>query len=47
MPVIELTCRRCGEAFTPTHEAIIRGPDWYWLCPRCRPDSEPTKEIAR
>ncbi len=33
---MEMTCRTCGEPFTPTGPDIIAGPDTYWYCPPCR-----------
>lgn len=33
---MEMTCRTCGEPFTPTGPDIIAGPDTYWYCPSCR-----------
>ena len=33
---MEMTCRTCGEPFTPTGADIIAGPDTSWSCPSCR-----------
>ena len=33
---LEMTCRTCGAAFTPTGPDILAGPDTYWYCPSCR-----------
>jgi len=35
--LIELTCRLCGAAYTPTREDLVRGPEVYHRCPACRP----------
>jgi len=42
--VIELTvtCTACGHAFTPSHDAYVRG-DWR-ICPPCR--DGPTGEVS-
>lgn len=34
---IETTCRRCGAPYTATHEDVKKGPDYWRLCPNCRP----------
>ncbi len=34
--MFEMTCRTCGEPFTPTGPDIIAGPDTYWYCLVCR-----------
>jgi hypothetical protein len=33
---IELLCRHCGAPFTPTKQALVRGPHFYRDCPSCR-----------
>ncbi len=33
---LEMTCRTCGEPFTPTRDDIAAGPDVYRTCPDCR-----------
>jgi hypothetical protein len=35
--LIEITCRRCGQAYIPTAEDVRRGPEVYQRCPACRP----------
>jgi hypothetical protein len=35
--LIEITCRRCGQAYTPTVDDFRRGPEVYQRCPACRP----------
>jgi hypothetical protein len=44
--VIELRCKACGVAFTPTKADIIRGPAWYRLCARCRRGFELGREAV-
>jgi hypothetical protein len=34
---IELTCRHCGQPYTPTREDLARGPETYHRCLACRP----------
>jgi len=34
---IELQCKTCGAAFTPTRAEIMAGPAVYRSCPSCRP----------
>jgi len=34
--LIELTCRRCRQPYTPTRDDIRRGPEVYHRCPACR-----------
>lgn len=34
---IETTCRRCGAPYTPTRDDIVKGPEYWRLCPNCRP----------
>lgn len=40
---IEMTCKGCGQAFTPSRAEILQGPVIYRLCPECR---EPRDEDA-
>jgi len=37
---IELPCRNCGQPFTPTPEALRKGPPHWWYCDSCRPAAE-------
>ena len=37
---IEIPCRKCGQLFTPTPEALRKGPPHWWYCPACRPAEE-------
>jgi hypothetical protein len=37
---IELDCRTCKQPFTPTTEALRKGPPHWWYCPACRPNGE-------
>ena len=39
--IIELTCRSCGQTFTPSLPDLRRGPDAYRFCPDCRRVEEP------
>jgi len=42
---IELTCRKCGQPFTPTTEALRTGPPHWWYCVRCRPAQQRDPEV--
>jgi Zn finger protein HypA/HybF involved in hydrogenase expression len=33
---IEIRCRQCHQPFTPTTEALRKGPPHWWYCPACR-----------
>jgi hypothetical protein len=33
---IELPCRKCGQPFVPTLEALRKGPPAWWYCDQCR-----------
>jgi hypothetical protein len=37
MTTILVTCRQCGQEYPPTRDDVLRGPDHYRRCPRCRP----------
>ena len=39
---LEMRCKACGAAFTPTRAEIMAGPHIYRSCPACRPP--PTDE---
>jgi hypothetical protein len=43
---IEVSCRRCGQPFTPTPEALRKGPPHWWYCDQCRPAKKGDPEIA-
>jgi hypothetical protein len=38
---IELPCRTCGQPFTPTPEALRKGPPHWWYCTACQPPAVP------
>ena len=44
--LIEITCRRCSQTYTPTAEDFRRGPEVYQRCPECRPTEAPDPEVA-
>jgi hypothetical protein len=33
---IEIRCRQCHQPFTPTPDALRKGPPYWWYCDRCR-----------
>jgi hypothetical protein len=43
---IEINCRRCGQPFTPTTEALRKGPPTWWYCPARRPAEKRDSEVA-
>jgi hypothetical protein len=42
---IEFNCRDCGTAYVPSKSDLLKGPEFYRLCPECRPQ-EPDKYAA-
>jgi len=44
---IEMTCRTCGELFTPSREDIAAGPATYRRCEACRSGDELAGSVAR
>jgi hypothetical protein len=42
---IELDCRKCGQPFTPTPEALRKGPPHWWYCDQCRPAEARDSEV--
>jgi len=44
---IEMTCRTCGELFTPSREDIAAGPATYRRCEACRASDELKGTVAR
>jgi hypothetical protein len=44
--LIEITCRACGQTYTPTAEDFCRGPEVYQRCPACRPTEARDPEVA-
>jgi Zn finger protein HypA/HybF involved in hydrogenase expression len=37
---IEMVCKQCGQAFTPSRQEIMAGPAVYRYCPKCRPPAD-------
>jgi predicted amidophosphoribosyltransferase len=39
MTTVVITCRQCGQEYSPTRVDIVRGPAVYRTCSECRTES--------